>query len=89
MLRSNIKKKLVKFIKSNFIKKSGIVLDDEMLLVENDIIDSTGVIELVLFLEETYKIKVEDSEIAPETIGSINRIVDFIETKIEKNRDWP
>jgi acyl carrier protein len=86
MLRSAIKKKLIKFIKGNFVKKSGIVLNDDTLLVENDLIDSTGVIELVLFIEETFEIMVDDSEITPENMGTINRLVDFVETKIANNQ---
>jgi len=88
MLRSTIKEKIVKFIKEYFIKKSEAVLADDTLLVENDIIDSTGVIELVCFLEETFEIRVEDAEITPENLDSVSRLVDFIQTKVDnKARD--
>ena len=82
MLRSTIKRTMIKFIKDYFIKESGKVLENNTLLVENQIIDSTGIIELVCFIEETFAIKVDDSEIMSENIDSINQLVDFIESKI-------
>lgn len=84
MPRSTIKETMIKFIKDYFIKESGTVLNDDTLLVENDIIDSTGVIELVAFIEETFEIRVEDSEIISANLDSINRLVDFIQPKLAK-----
>ena len=50
-------------------------------LLEAGIIDSTGVLELIGFLEETYGIRVEDDELLPENLDSIERIVSFVERK--------
>lgn len=50
-------------------------------LVESGVIDSTGVLELVGFLEESFHIRVEDDELVPQNLDSINRIVRFIESK--------
>lgn len=58
------------------------LLNDESLL-EQGIIDSTGVLELVTFLEETYHIKVEDEELVPDNLDSINRLVRFLERKLQ------
>jgi acyl carrier protein len=61
--------------------------DDESLLGNDDsfldrgIIDSTGVLELVMFLEETYSISVADDELVPENLDSVNRLVAFIKRK--------
>ena len=84
MLRSKIKGKLFEFIRDYFIKESGTALDDDTLLVEKGIIDSTGVIELVCFIEETFNIKVDDSEIISENFDSINQLVNYIQPKSEK-----
>lgn len=84
MIRSTIKEKMIEFINDYFIKESGTVLDDDTLLVENDIIDSTGVIELVCFIEETFEVRVEDEEIISENLNSINRLVDFIQPKVAR-----
>jgi acyl carrier protein len=50
-------------------------------LLELGIIDSTGVLELVGFIEETYGFTVEDDELTPENLDTIDRIVDYIGRK--------
>ena len=50
-------------------------------LIEAGIIDSTGVLELVGFLEETYDIEVTHDELVPENLDSIDRIVRFVHAK--------
>jgi acyl carrier protein len=50
-------------------------------LIENGIIDSTGVLELVAFLEERFEITMADTEIVPDNLDSLDRIVAFIESK--------
>lgn len=50
-------------------------------LLEAGIIDSTGVLELVGFIEETYGVRVEDEELLPENLDSIQSIVGFVERK--------
>jgi acyl carrier protein len=50
-------------------------------LIEAGIIDSTGVLELVGFLEETYDIKIRDAELVPENLDSIDNIVRFVDAK--------
>lgn len=50
-------------------------------LIEAGIIDSTGALELVGFLEETYDIRITDTELVPENLDSIDRIVRFVTAK--------
>lgn len=50
-------------------------------LIEAGIIDSTGVLELVGFLEETYEIEISDSELVPENLDSIDNILRFMAAK--------
>jgi acyl carrier protein len=50
-------------------------------LLEAGIIDSTGVLELVGFIEETYDVRVEDDELLPENLDSIRNVVAFVERK--------
>jgi len=56
-------------------------LKDRDSLLETGVIDSTGVLELITFIEETYKIKVEDEELIPENLDSIANASDFIRRK--------
>jgi acyl carrier protein len=50
-------------------------------LIEAGIIDSTGVLELVGFLEETYDIQIAEAELVPENLDSIDSIVGFVGAK--------
>ncbi len=50
-------------------------------LIDAGIIDSTGVLELVGFLEETFEIRIEDADLIPENLDSIDNIVGFVERK--------
>jgi len=54
----------------------------KLLFLEEGIIDSTGILELVTFLEEEYSITVEDEELVPENLDSINNVTAFLERKI-------
>jgi acyl carrier protein len=73
--------KLKEFFKENFMADldDGFSNDDSFL--ENGIIDSTGVLELILFLEENFSIKILDDEIIPDNLDSINNLIAFIGNK--------
>lgn len=78
-----IKRQIVDFITTNFLfddSQKGI--DEKDSLLETGVIDSTGVLELIAFIEETYGIKIEDEEIVPENLDTILDIAYFIERKL-------
>jgi acyl carrier protein len=77
-----MEEKLRTFIQNNFLlgDKNRAIKKDESFL-QNGIIDSTGVLELVNFIEETYKIKVEDEELVPENLDSIQNLIAYIQKK--------
>ena len=56
-------------------------LADDSSFLDKGILDSTGVLELVTHLETAYGIKVNDDELLPDNLDSINAICDFIERK--------
>jgi len=72
---------LKQFVVDNFLfgKQNGFQSDDSFL--EKGIIDSTGMVELIFHLESTYQIKIEDSELVPENLDSVKRLVAFVERK--------
>ena len=78
-----LKEDIRKFILENFIVDGDGGLGNEDSLLEKGIIDSTGVLELVAFIEETYYIKVQDEELVPDNLDSINNISDFVRNKIK------
>ena len=89
-----IENEIRKFIEENFILEGEDHLGEEDSLLEKGIIDSTGVLELVAFLEETYQFKIKDEELVPENLDSIKNISQFIQTKLNAscenvNREAP
>jgi acyl carrier protein len=72
------------YILTNFLfgNKDAVVSNDQSFL-DNGIIDSTGVLELVTFIEENYKIRFEDDDLIPENLDSVNNIVNYITRKRE------
>jgi acyl carrier protein len=81
----NIKQQIVEFITTNFLfDESSNVLGEADSLLETGVIDSTGVLELVAFIEETYGIKIDDEEIVPENLDSIENITLFVTQKISQ-----
>jgi acyl carrier protein len=49
--------------------------------METGLIDSTGILELVAFLEEEYEIEVADEELTPENLDSVHNIAQYVERK--------
>ena len=74
---------LRRFITNNFLfgAEDSQLSDDESFL-EKGLIDSTGVLELVGFVEEQYGIRFQDDEITPENLDSINRLIQFLNKKL-------
>ena len=70
-----------------YILENYLFTDDESALsnedsfLEKGILDSTGILEVIYFLEEDFEIKVEDTEMIPENLDSVNNIVAFIDRK--------
>jgi acyl carrier protein len=69
------------FIVENFLFGDGEQLTNETSFLDSGIIDSTGILELITFLEETYNITIEDDELIPENLDSLNNVVKFIGQK--------
>jgi len=55
--------------------------DDAMSLLDNGIIDSTGVMELVAFLEGDFGLSISDEELVPENLDSVSNLVNFVNRK--------
>jgi acyl carrier protein len=70
------------FIIENFTFEDDGSLTPEASLLESGVIDSTGVLELITFVEETYGIKVEDNEIVPENLDSIRNVASFVDRRL-------
>lgn len=70
------------FIASNFYIGKSLSLKSETSLMDSGVVDSTGVLEIILFIEERFGIQVNDSEMLPENLDSIGRIAEFVARKV-------
>ena len=74
--------KIRRFILENYLftdDQSELNNDDSFL--DQGILDSTGILEIIFFIEDEFGIKIKDDEMVPENLDSVNRIVAFIERK--------
>ena len=69
------------FIVETFLFGQAAGLTDETSFLDQGIIDSTGILELVAHLEKAYNIKVKDEELIPDNLDSINAIAGFLAKK--------
>jgi len=83
--REDIENRLRAFITSNFLSESGLesLLDSDSFM-EKGIINSTGVLELLEFIEGDFAIKVEDDEVIPDNLDSLRKLTLFILGKVER-----
>ena len=75
--------KVREFVVENFLFGDGESLKDDTSFMEEGIIDSTGILELVFFLEETFSLSVEDDELVPDNMDSLQNITRFIDRKLD------
>ena len=71
-----------RYVLENFLyTKDEDLLQDDVSFLENGIVDSTGVLELVMFVEDTFGIPVNDEEIVPENFDSVDRLAEYVEAQ--------
>jgi len=70
------------FIEENFLFREDLShLSDSDSLLENGVMDSTGILELVAFLESEFSLQMSDAEIVPDNLDSIGAIAGYVERK--------
>lgn len=70
------------FISENFLFRADAEIDNDQSLLESGVIDSTGVLEVIAFLEQTFGIVIADEEIVPENLDSINNMTRYLAAKL-------
>jgi len=79
---SAVEQNVRSFILENFMfSNDESALNSEESLLDKGVIDSTGVMELVAFLEDEYKFRINDDELIPENLDSVRNIVAFVDSK--------
>jgi acyl carrier protein len=69
------------FLLDNFVMGTNVTIADDASFMKGHILDSTGFIELIMFIEDTYGIKVDDAEMLPENFDSLNNIERYVTKK--------
>jgi acyl carrier protein len=81
-MRADTERKVRKFIEENFLFREDCAdVSDTESLIDAGLIDSTGVLELVAFLEGEFSLRMADAEIVPENLDSLRAIVAYVEGK--------
>jgi len=70
------------FVEENFLLGSELEVADTDSLLQLQIVDSTGFLEIVAFLETTFAIKVRDDEMVPENLETIANITAYVSRKL-------
>ena len=82
-LRSAIRR----YILESFLFEPDAPLDDGASLMREGILDSTGVLDLVAYVEETFDIEVEDEELVPENFDSVRSLCEYVQGKTAERSD--
>jgi acyl carrier protein len=81
-MNNDILKRVRGFIEENFLFRADVSdLADTDSLLENGVMDSTGILELVAFLESDFSLQMSDAEIVPDNLDSIASITAYVERK--------
>jgi len=80
-MTSNIKQQVRQFILDNFMMAAAAEIPDEASFMDRHIIDSTGFLELISFVEQTFDIQITDEEMVPENLDSLNNIERYVQEK--------
>ena len=80
-MADSLRDRIQKFILENYLftgDTSALGLDDSLL--GRGIVDSTGMLEIIMFIEEQLGVTVKDEEMIPENLDSVSRIAAFVDT---------
>lgn len=78
----SIAERVRRFVVDGFYVSDASEISEDTLLVSGGIVDSTGMLEVIAFLEAEFGIRIRDDETIPENLDSIGRIAAFVERKL-------
>jgi acyl carrier protein len=83
--RDGIRQQIREFIRVSFLfDGSSETLSDDASLMEDGIVDDTGILEVVLFLEETWGITVDRGDLAPENLDTVNALAAYVSRQLTR-----
>lgn len=77
----NLKDDIRNFVVDNFLFGDDAGLSDDSSFIKEGIVDSTGILQLVAYLQERWQVTVSDEELTPENLDSVQRVAAFVEGK--------
>jgi len=78
-----IQNKIRDYVAKNLLfSDNGFGYDDDDSFLQQGIVDSMGVLELVMFVEETFGVSVDDQDITPDNFDSVNKLAHYVQSKI-------
>jgi acyl carrier protein len=80
--QAKVTARIRRFVVDTFLLGDDDGLGDTDSLIDGGTIDSTGVMEVVAFLEETYGIAIDDDELVADNLDSIERLTKFVDSKL-------
>ncbi|MFT3856540.1 MAG: acyl carrier protein [Aquabacterium sp.] len=81
-MSTNTREALRRYVLENCLfTDDGSKLQDGASFLETGVLDSTGILEIILFVEETFGVKVTDDEMVPDNLDSIDALVAFVDRK--------
>ena len=83
MEQTEIVAKVKDYIEKNFVYDQETTLKADESLLDSGLVDSTGILEVVAFIEETFGVSIEDEEMVPDNLDSVTKISSFIARKAQ------
>ena len=81
-----IKEQLKDYIARNLLfSDNGFKYDDDDSFLEEGIVDSIGVLELVGFIEEAFGVVVDDMDVIPDNFDTVNKLTAYVQSKQNSN----
>ena len=84
MTHEELRATVQQFIRKNFIFDDKMQFGDDQSLLRTGIVDSTGILELIAFLEVTFNVKFADNELVADNFDSLNKIISFMTKKLSR-----
>jgi acyl carrier protein len=80
----DVKAQVREFVAQNLLfSDNGFEYDDDDSFLQEGIVDSVGVLDLVLFVEEAFAVEVDDQEVTPDNFDSVNKLANYIRSKAD------
>jgi len=77
----DVQQRVKRFVMENFFVSDPSEIGDDTSLIATGMVDSTGMLEVVTFLESEFGVRVRDQEMVPDNLETIGRIAAFVERK--------